>query len=269
MSLQVNDFCRKYNLYKEDKVQQVQLEHRFKLIEAFEIKEGMRVLEIGCGQGDMTVVLANQVGETGHVTAIDIASGDYGAPLTLAQSHEKIKQTKLGERITFHLETDFLQFETESHYDCVVFAHSSWYFHSPTDLQNYFEKARTITSKLLFAEWDLRYTQTSQRGHFCAVTLLALHSALIENDGNIQHLFSRQAIVQMLEAAGFVIQQQEVIDSSYLQDGEWEIAYATDVYQDFPHSSSQFNTLAASLFEGMQTEEQMSLDTFVLVATIE
>lgn len=268
MKSQVNEFCEKYQLFTNDEIQKVQLEHRFQLAHAFEIKEGMRVLEIGCGQGDMTVVLADKVGETGHVTAIDIANGDYGAPLTLAQSHEKIKQTKLGERITFHLETDFLQFETESHYDCVVFAHSSWYFHSPEMLKQYFEKISKVTSKLLFAEWDLHYTQTSQRGHFCAVMILALHSAITENDGNIQHLFSRQTIRKMLEESGFSIQKEDVISSSYLQDGQWEIDYANYVYEEFPSTSSQFQTLAGSLHEVMKESKQESLDTFVLIGNV-
>ncbi|WP_342527699.1 methyltransferase domain-containing protein [Chryseomicrobium sp. FSL W7-1435] len=266
MSIDINNFCEKYKLYQEDAIQKVQLQHRFQLAKAFEIKEGMRVLEIGCGQGDMTVVLADQVGASGHVTAIDVASGEYGAPLTLSQAHEKIKNTKLGERISFHLETDFLTFPVEEHYDCVVFAHSSWYFHSPEMLSSYFEKVRMISSKLLFAEWDVHYTKISQRGHFCAVTLLALHSALTENDGNIQHVFSRQEIIKLLEVAGFTIQKEDVVASSYLQDGQWEIDYASEVYREFSTDSTQFHTLATSLYHMMNESVKDSLDTFVVVA---
>ncbi|MBM7705768.1 SAM-dependent methyltransferase [Chryseomicrobium aureum] len=266
MKERVEEFCKQYQLFEENAIQKVQLEHRFNLAQAFELKEGMRVLEIGCGQGDMTVVLADQVGASGHVTAIDVASGEYGAPLTLSQAHEKIQRTKLGERISFHLETDFLTFPVEEQYDCVVFAHSSWYFHSPEILNSYFKKIRKISSKLLFAEWDVHYTQTSQRGHFCAVTVLALHSALTENDGNIQHVFSRQEIRSLLEAAGFSIQKEGVISSSYLQDGQWEIDYASEVYRDFSRDSTQFHTLATSLYHMMNESEKDSLDTFVSIA---
>ena len=55
-----------------------QTQHRVSLVEFWEIKEGDRILEIGCGQGDCTAVLATAVGESGHVTAIDPASLDYG-----------------------------------------------------------------------------------------------------------------------------------------------------------------------------------------------
>lgn len=57
---------------------QPQTEHCFKLIEAWDIQPGEHVLEIGCGQGDCTAVLASVVGDAGHVTAVDPGSPDYG-----------------------------------------------------------------------------------------------------------------------------------------------------------------------------------------------
>lgn len=84
-------------------IQQAQLQHRLELVAAFGIQKGMRVLEIGCGQGDTTVAIADAVGESGSVVAIDIANPDYGAPLTLGQAAERIKKSSLGERIDFIL----------------------------------------------------------------------------------------------------------------------------------------------------------------------
>lgn len=265
MQTEVEVFCEKYQLFNNDEIQKVQLYHRFQLAQCFGIEEGMTVLEIGCGQGDMTVVLADKVGASGHVMAIDIASKDYGAPLTLGQSHKKIQQTTLGERITFHLETDFMAFEGLPHYDCIVFAHSSWYFHSPERLAEYLKKIRTKTSKLFFAEWNLAFTDISQRGHFCAATLLALHSTIAENDSNIQHLFSRETIHRMMEDAGFSIAREETVVSRYLQDGQWEIGYAKSLQDAFLESSTQFQILATSLIDTMKRSGTDSLDTFVLV----
>lgn len=93
-------------------IQQVQLQHRLELVAAFGIQKGMRVLEIGYGQGDTTVAIADAAGESGSVVAIDIASPDYGAPLTLGQATERIKKSSLGERIDFHFEMDFDFFES-------------------------------------------------------------------------------------------------------------------------------------------------------------
>lgn len=55
-----------------------QMQHRLDLIKFWEIEEADKVLEIGCGQGDCTIALAHTIGESGHVTALDPASLDYG-----------------------------------------------------------------------------------------------------------------------------------------------------------------------------------------------
>ena len=142
MNTQVQQFIKNYQLFEEDQVQQIQLQHRFDLAKAFGVRKGMRILEIGCGQGDTTVVLADLVGEEGNIVAIDIAKGDYGSPLTLAQAHEKILASPLGSRISFHLETDFATFDPNETFDAIVFSHCSWYFHNQKQLAHYFVKAK-------------------------------------------------------------------------------------------------------------------------------
>ncbi|MFY0226860.1 methyltransferase domain-containing protein, partial [Bacillus cytotoxicus] len=67
-------FLSTYKLFEGDEIQQVQLQHRLDLVKEFGIKKGMSILEIGCGQGDTTVALADAVGEDGKVVGIDIAS---------------------------------------------------------------------------------------------------------------------------------------------------------------------------------------------------
>lgn len=59
-------------------IAQSQTLHRIQIANRFDVKPGSKILEVGCGQGDFTVVLAAAVGETGHVTAVDPASLDYG-----------------------------------------------------------------------------------------------------------------------------------------------------------------------------------------------
>lgn len=57
--------------------------------------EGAKVLELGCGQGDSTAVLAAIVGSAGHVTGVDPGSLDYGeVPLTFGLTiNEILKDT--------------------------------------------------------------------------------------------------------------------------------------------------------------------------------
>ena len=59
-------------------VQIGQTRERIELVNRWDIKEGDLVLEVGCGQGDMTAVLATAVGESGSVIAIDPGSLEYG-----------------------------------------------------------------------------------------------------------------------------------------------------------------------------------------------
>jgi cyclopropane fatty-acyl-phospholipid synthase-like methyltransferase len=261
-------FLSTYNLFEDDKIQQIQLQHRLNLVEAFGIKEGMRVLEIGCGQGDTTVAIAESVGEHGHVVAIDIASPNYGAPLTLGQATERIKKSILGKRIEFHFEMDFNKFKSDEPFDMVVLSHCSWYFKNHEDLLFYFKKMRTMTKGICIAEWDLDFNCIKQRAHFCAASILALYSNYVNNDGNIQNLFHKSHIQQLLQDAGFKVERETSIDAHYLQDGHWEKSYANTLRSKFVSSPAMIQTLIRSYYELMNASdgEVNSLNSFILLA---
>lgn len=55
-----------------------EFEQRINILQSANISPGSKILEIGCGQGDCTLLLADLVGDEGHVTGIDPASPDYG-----------------------------------------------------------------------------------------------------------------------------------------------------------------------------------------------
>jgi predicted methyltransferase len=58
--------------------QVARIQARIDLVVFWDIQAGQCVLEIGCGQGECTAVLASAVGETGSVTALDPAPPEYG-----------------------------------------------------------------------------------------------------------------------------------------------------------------------------------------------
>lgn len=259
--------CMKIN--DDGTIQRVQLKHRLDLVEAFGVKSGMRVLEIGCGQGDTTVALASVVGERGHITAIDNAGADYGAPTTLGEATETILHSKLGDRITFHLETDFLEFP-EKHFDIVVLSHCSWYFQSPEQLQLYFEKIHRITDKICVAEWDVSEIAPNQYAHFTAVQVLTLHSEFVENDGNIQHVFGSRQLTEMLKTASWKTIQTSTVDAHYLQDGQWEIEYALSIRDAFHRTSSRVQSLVNTLYGQLDETDEVTnhaLNSIVLIGT--
>ena len=60
------------------------------------IKEGMTVLDVGCGPGFFSIELAQMVGKSGRVIASDLQEG------MLRKLRDKIQGTELEERITPH-----------------------------------------------------------------------------------------------------------------------------------------------------------------------
>lgn len=60
------------------------------------VRDGMTVLDLGCGPGFFTIDLAQRVGEAGHVIAADLQEG------MLERLRRKIRGTALERRITLH-----------------------------------------------------------------------------------------------------------------------------------------------------------------------
>jgi len=60
------------------------------------IKEGMTVLDVGCGPGFFSIDMAQMVGNSGRVIASDLQKG------MLQKVRDKIKGTELEKRITLH-----------------------------------------------------------------------------------------------------------------------------------------------------------------------
>lgn len=77
-----------------------QTAHRLNILGKL-IVPGTKILEIGCGQGDCTTVLASLIG-SGHSDAIDPAPHDYGSPKTLGEAQARILASDIGSRISFH-----------------------------------------------------------------------------------------------------------------------------------------------------------------------
>ncbi|KAH6702054.1 S-adenosyl-L-methionine-dependent methyltransferase [Leptodontidium sp. MPI-SDFR-AT-0119] len=152
-----------------------QLAHRQELIAYWDIQPGSRVLEIGCGQGDTTVALADAVGENGKVVAIDPGSPDYGSPATLAQAQAHILSTPLGPRITFQFISPLLYLSTYTGpaFDYIVLSHCIYYFATPSSLPTLLASLLPHTKTLCIAEWSLHASSLNQVPHVLTALLLS------------------------------------------------------------------------------------------------
>lgn len=215
-------------------IQKKQTLHRLKLIDFWGIKEGDRVLEIGCGQGDTTAALAFTVGEKGYVHGIDIADEYYGSPETVGSARKRILSSEIGGRTDITLECDILNddivFE-ENSFDCAVLSHCLWYFADYEVLERVLKKLGKYAKRVCIAEWNPCITDVSQLAHLHAARIQSVCESFRDNgDSNIRNMFYPMDIKTAVVAAGFKIEKTGSVYSEDVHDGRWEIDMTVSAY---------------------------------------
>ncbi|WPG97753.1 Hypothetical protein R9X50_00053400 [Acrodontium crateriforme] len=218
-------------------IQESQLLHRLNILrswfgdlEASTLAlQGNKVVEIGCGQGDMTIAIAHFVSQNqDKVYAIDPAPLDYGSPFTLEQAQGHLSKTLLGHSIEW-IQADPMEASTKqpavASAGMYILAHSSFYLKS----KEYFSQLlrhlaisgdSSRPKKLLFAEWGMRVSVAEAEPHLLAVRaqeLLPLPS------GNIQTVVPPSEVKLLAEAAGWKVEKEVWIESPKMDDGRWEV----------------------------------------------
>jgi SAM-dependent methyltransferase len=225
---EIESIARCMALYSRmPEVQLAQTAFRARIAGAWGIAPGSRILEIGCGQGDMTAVLARAVGREGRVEAYDPAPPGYGAPVTIGESAERLLGSELGARIGFHLGCDLLaggaSFPDDA-FDYVVLANCSWYFSSAGLFARMLERARAWAPALCLSEWDLAPREPGQFAHALAVLVQGQVEAFRdESSSNIRSPMTRETLEGLLAAARWRPIRASAVDASGLQDAGWEI----------------------------------------------
>ncbi|KAH8719080.1 Methyltransferase ustM [Beauveria bassiana] len=190
-----------------------QFEHRLNLCRAWKIPTGARILDIGCGQGESTLILADAVGPDGHVTGVDTAPADYGGPVTVGQAQSFILKSPYASRLTFEraevIEVlqrvndktfDKIQVQSpaqnastteenavnhlppspgpEPIFDGAVFLHSLWYARSREIVASLFTMlANARIPRIYIAEWMCQANKVAQEPHYLAARAqMLLHS---------------------------------------------------------------------------------------------
>jgi hypothetical protein len=169
------------------------------------------------------------VGETGRVTAVDIADPSYGAPLTLGESMARLLASPLGNRIDVRFCCDLLDPAVsfpDGAFDLVVLAHGAWYFDDLGQLERTLARVRPWARRLCVAEWDLEPALFDQLGHLLAVLLQGqVELAKPVSEANIRTPFAKAEFLRILNAAGWIATTVTAVDTDGMQDGAWEIGY--------------------------------------------
>ncbi|GKZ20790.1 hypothetical protein AbraIFM66951_003092 [Aspergillus brasiliensis] len=221
-------------------IQHSQTQHRLVLLQHWTIPTGSKVLELGCGQGDCTTVLATAVGEQGSVVAVDPADLDYGAPYTLGQAQSHITQSPLGQRITWIQQSPLTYLSSlpppstaSLSFDATILAHSLWYFSSPSLILSTFRAVKQHSKRLLLAEWSLVATHPTAQPH----VLAALAQAALESrrssssESNVRTVLGPKRLTELAVAAGWELEREEYVSGGAeggLLDGSWEVAACLD-----------------------------------------
>jgi ubiquinone/menaquinone biosynthesis C-methylase UbiE len=246
-------------------VQVVQTKHRTKLVDFWGIKSGSKILEIGCGQGDTTAVLAYYTGEKGFVHGMDIGSPDYGSPVSLGESAEYLMQSIVGKQIRIDFNIDILSPEVdfqENSFDYIVFSHCSWYTKSVSELLNIMKKVKKWGKQLCFAEWSTTIHTIEQYPHLLAILIQAQYEAFKHNsESNVRTLLTPNDLKEIIEQAGWRMIKDRTIDATDLQDGKWEV---DKVKWDVNNELNEINDLPDKLKDLIRSQVSMLEGTGVI-----
>ncbi|KAH7086176.1 SAM-dependent methyltransferas-like protein [Paraphoma chrysanthemicola] len=214
-------------------IQHSQTQHRIALLQHWAVAPGSRLLELGCGQGDCTTVLASAVGEEGRVVGIDPADLNYGSPYTLAQAQSHISLSSLGNRIKWIQATPLAYLsslpsptsQTPS-FTATILAHSIYYFSSPALLLSTLRALKHHSARLHIAEWSLVATHPAAQPHvLAALAHAALECRKPDSKSNVRTVLSPRRVRELAAQAGWVLESEDRVQCGEgVLDGQWEVS---------------------------------------------
>ncbi|PWY93761.1 hypothetical protein BO94DRAFT_622116 [Aspergillus sclerotioniger CBS 115572] len=192
-------------------IQYSQTLHRLTLLQHWDITPGSTILELGCGQGDCTTVLASAVGEHGKVVAVDPADLDYGSPYTLSEAQSHITSGPLGPNITW------------IHQSPLPYLSSLPLPPTPQPPPHSTQQSSPTAS----AEWSLLATHPSAQPHVLAALAQASLECRKDSDSsasNVRTVLSPKRLTELAVEAGWRLEREAVVPCNEgLLDGRWEV----------------------------------------------
>ena len=161
--------------------------HNPKYIFSGYVKEGMTVMDVGCGMGYFTIRLAEIVGDSGQVIAVDLQQKMLDIML------KRATRKGLNNRITTHRsESNHIGIETQ-----VDFVLAFWMIHEVPDPDDFFKQIVSIlkpSAKLLYTEPAFHVSEDKYKE-----ILAAAHRAGLETVQDLSIRFSRAALLTAIK----------------------------------------------------------------------
>jgi SAM-dependent methyltransferase len=204
------------------------------ILEAAQLRPGMRVLDLASGVGDPALSIAEAVGPPGHVTATDLGPGMIGRAEELARS-------KGLKNIEFRVaNAESLPFPDES-FDRVTCRFGVMFF--PDQVKALRECRRVLKAggRVAFVAWGKR----DQPFFHTTAGILLKYAQVLPPDPDAPHPFmfgERGRLRRTLEASGFSDAREEV----RIIPGRWR-GPLEQYWQQFSEIAAPFRPLIASL----------------------
>ncbi|KAI6782542.1 uncharacterized protein J7T54_003553 [Emericellopsis cladophorae] len=172
-------------------VQEAQILHRLALLQAWNIRAGLKILELGC------------------------------ALCTLGQAQHHLSQGLLSRQITWVQQSplDYLcslssPLDTQGNtFDATVLAHSLWYVASPSLILSTFRAIKQHSKRLLLAEWSLFATQPSARPCIlAALTQASLECRKESSASNVHTVLEPKRLTELALAAGWQLEKETLVE---------------------------------------------------------
>jgi ubiquinone/menaquinone biosynthesis C-methylase UbiE len=123
------------------------------------LSEGMRVLDVGCGVGDVSLLAGRMVGEKGSVLGVDRS----GSSLEIARRRAKRRASLCGVADISFIEADLMTFESDDTFDAIIGRLVLLYLDDPAHVLRRLSRRLRPGGVIAFNEYDISaFAQTPE-----------------------------------------------------------------------------------------------------------